>query len=224
LDLTAPLGSYLKDGDREALYIGIDQFLLQQEQPAPAAGGLGRGANRVSTGEEFGFGSANRARTKPASGDIEVQLGPALAAALGLQQGANLDEIGQAFVGLKYPGLVYTPGSAVVITEFEVTKLGAQNSLRVAATVRGAAGAPSDWYSTGEIAPKTAHAGGFFSDSGLSNEWVVALQDANGDVAGALYGLSSDQVYSKFIGISASSLSLVEPYNNRTNPQDDLTR
>jgi hypothetical protein len=186
LDLTETLGSYLNGGDREGLYKDIRKNVLGST--------LSGGANGLSTGQGF-YGSA--------TGDIEVGLGSALAAALGLPPGANLGQIGEGFVALKHPNSVYTPGSAVVITEFKVTKFGAQNALRDAA-VAGAAGSGGGLLQ--QRAGTTTENGGFFPTSGLSTAWTVALQDKNGDVGGALNDLSSDRAYTKFIATSANSI------------------
>lgn len=201
LDLTGPLGSYLSGGtDEQGLYEGIRTNVL---------GSNLSGVVDPTNGTEY-VGSTNgiayraAGSTEPATGDIEVGLGKALAGALGLDAGANLDQIGKAFVRLKYSMLEYTPGSAVVMTEFELPKLGAQNALRFAAGdgYRGSAGAQLQGRKIdGPVDPV-----GFFSASGLSSVWTVAIQDENGDVGGVLDGLSSHRAYSKFIAISAGSL------------------
>jgi hypothetical protein len=183
LDFTGPLGLYLNGGDAEGLYQGIRNEL--------------RKANLTGGTYFIGAPEASALGDVADSGSITVNVGQALAAALGLPAGATLEAIGKAFVELQRDGSTYTPGSAVVMTEFELLKSGAQNQLRAASNA-------GNLLAFSDNAAPTIGVWGFFPATGFSPECSSTLQGANGDVGACLDGLSSDQAYNKFMAIAAT--------------------
>jgi hypothetical protein len=195
LDFTTAVESYLNSGKIESLYKDISENLHLRFGPWFS----GNGDINLEPIEKGAAGAAGAAGPS-----TSVPIGSLLSQALGFKKPATLEMIGEKIVSYLYPNLKkYKPDSAVLMTKFTVTKSAAQNALRAAA----------HWLNPGFVRPDQSQlrpyavASGFFSNWGLPYKWAAVLQDKNEDVGGVLDDLSSCQGYTKFIAISASSLS-----------------